>query len=336
MSLSTFLFMRATFYGWITRYYANCQELIENTPVVLSVGDLHVENFGTWRDSVAGRLCWGCNDVDEAFPLPYTNDLVRLAVSAKLAIGENGLHLTTKEACAAILKGYVEMLRVGGRAFVLAEEHPELRTMGINKLREPSLFWDKLKHQLTACSVPADALAALESKMPGNAKLKYRFGQRTAGQGSLGRPRFVAMADFCGGLVAREAKIALPSACVFAGLSADERLYYNEILERAFRSRDPYVGVEGKWIVRSLSPDNSRIELTDLPHDRDEHLLLRAMGAETANIHLGTEGAATAILADLARRDSKWLRDAVKKMTGILRDDQEEWAAYYRSQNRKK
>jgi hypothetical protein len=332
MSLSTFLFLRATFYAWITRYYEHCPELIEGVPVVLAVGDLHVDNFGTWRDAIAGRLCWGCNDVDEAFPLPYTNDLVRLATSAKLAIAENHLHLTTREACAAILEGYVEMLQQGGRGFVLAEDHVELRAMAMNKLRIPAAFWQKLRAQLSSCKVPAEALGALEKKLP-NAQLKYRFGQRTAGQGSLGRPRFVAMAEYLGGMIAREAKIALPSACVFAGLANSDKLYYNDILARAFRSPDPYVGVEDGWIVRSLSPDNSRIEMSDLPQDRDEHLLLRAMGAETANLHLGTPGAAQLILKDLRKRGKGWLRKAVKKMTALVREDQETWAAHYQKEH---
>ena len=28
---------------------------------VLAIGDIHLENFGTWRD-VDGRLVWGVND----------------------------------------------------------------------------------------------------------------------------------------------------------------------------------------------------------------------------------------------------------------------------------
>jgi uncharacterized protein (DUF2252 family) len=32
---------------------------------------------------VKGRLAWGVDDFDEAFPLAYTNDLVRLASSLK-------------------------------------------------------------------------------------------------------------------------------------------------------------------------------------------------------------------------------------------------------------
>jgi uncharacterized protein (DUF2252 family) len=38
-----------------------------------------------WRDA-EGRLVWDINDFDEACPLHYTNDLVRLATSAWLAI----------------------------------------------------------------------------------------------------------------------------------------------------------------------------------------------------------------------------------------------------------
>ena len=38
----------------------------------LSVGDLHVENFGTWRDS-EGRLIWGINDFDEALRVKTLN-----------------------------------------------------------------------------------------------------------------------------------------------------------------------------------------------------------------------------------------------------------------------
>jgi uncharacterized protein (DUF2252 family) len=55
------------------------------------MGDWHVDSFGTWRN-LEGRLTWGINDFDEAWPLPYTKDLVRLAASAKLAIDSKLLH----------------------------------------------------------------------------------------------------------------------------------------------------------------------------------------------------------------------------------------------------
>ncbi len=45
---------------------------VARAPQIVAVGDLHVGSFGTWRDG-EGRLCWGVDDFDEAYPLPYTN-----------------------------------------------------------------------------------------------------------------------------------------------------------------------------------------------------------------------------------------------------------------------
>jgi uncharacterized protein (DUF2252 family) len=77
MAHDAFSFLRATFYRWAQLFPRLCPGL-NGAPFVLSVGDLHVENFGTWRD-IEGRLVWGVNDFGEAFPLPYTADLTRLA-----------------------------------------------------------------------------------------------------------------------------------------------------------------------------------------------------------------------------------------------------------------
>src|SRR5215471_12638948 len=79
-----FPFLRATYYRWAQTWAGICGAAAK-APKVLAVGDLHIENFGTWRD-IDGRLIWGINDFDEAYPLPYTLDLVRLATSAHLAI----------------------------------------------------------------------------------------------------------------------------------------------------------------------------------------------------------------------------------------------------------
>ena len=106
----------------------------------MSVGDLHIENFGTWRDT-DGRLVWGINDFDEAFPAPYTNDLVRLATSALLAIEASHLQLGRKVACDAIQEGYYRGMKNKGRPFVLAESHEFLRGIAVEALRDPAEFW---------------------------------------------------------------------------------------------------------------------------------------------------------------------------------------------------
>ena len=57
MRLAVFPFLRATYYRWAQTFPDVCEDLAK-APQALAVGDLHVENFGTWRD-IEGRLIWG-------------------------------------------------------------------------------------------------------------------------------------------------------------------------------------------------------------------------------------------------------------------------------------
>src|SRR5262249_11974626 len=89
---SAFPFLRATFYRWAERWPVLCPDLA-TVPTVFAVGDLHADNFGTWRDAKQ-RLIWGVNDLDEAHVMPYANDLVRLAVSVGLAPTSDRLNIS--------------------------------------------------------------------------------------------------------------------------------------------------------------------------------------------------------------------------------------------------
>ena len=129
MAGSLFAFLRATFYRWVSLWPEVCPDLAE-TPRVLAVGDLHVENFGTWRDT-EGRLVWGVNDFDEVARMPYAVDLTRLVTSAILAKRENGLAIDPSDAATAVLEGYSEYLEEGGNPFILEESHPSLRDDGL-------------------------------------------------------------------------------------------------------------------------------------------------------------------------------------------------------------
>jgi hypothetical protein len=321
---SSFAFLRATFYRWIQLWNELCATEA-SAPVVLAVGDLHIENFGTWRDS-EGRLIWGVNDFDEAFPLPYTFDLVRLGTSARLAIRTEHLTISTADACDAILAGYVDAIRSGGRPFVLDEEHVGLREIALGDLRNPVQFWAKMRNLPNFPQKPStDLTAALELLLP-DSKAPYQIKKRRAGLGSLGRPRFVALADWGGGPIAREAKATLPSACSWVkGHMDTRRLWYAEIIARAVRVPDPFVKLCGNWIVRRLAPDCSRINLTDLPRRHDESRLLHAMGFEIANVHLGSPEAIRAIRHDLGRRPARWLYKLCKKMVKAVEADWQQW-----------
>src|SRR4030081_325957 len=78
MATSLFIFFRGTFYRW-AQWWRDSGADLAGAPEVLAVGDLHVENFGTWRDR-EGRLVWGINDFDKACILPYTAGLIPLAL----------------------------------------------------------------------------------------------------------------------------------------------------------------------------------------------------------------------------------------------------------------
>lgn len=308
MRSAPFPFMRATYYRW-AQIWAEVCGVAARAPRVLAVGDLHVENFGTWRD-VEGRLIWGINDFDEAWYLPYTNDLVRLAASALLG----GLACDARAAAGAIMDGYREAVKAGGRPYALAEHHSPLRAMAVARLHDPESFWEKL-HTLPLLDgpIPAGASKAIARMMPERG-LAFKVAHRVAGLGSLGRERYVALADWHGGSVAREAKALAPSACVWADRGkGNASILYQEILDAAVRCRDPFVRLQRRWIVRRLAPDCSRIELSALPKERDELRLLHSMGWETANVHLGSAKPAI-LLKDLDKRPAAWLFQCSRRM----------------------
>ncbi|MGP8243239.1 MAG: DUF2252 family protein [Bryobacteraceae bacterium] len=320
MRLAVFPFLRATFYRW-AQIWADVVGDAARAPAVLAVGDLHVENFGTWRD-IEGRLIWGINDFDEAWSMPYTNDLIRLATSALLAEITCG----EKAGVEAIVRGYREGVEAAGRAFVLAENHPVLRHMATARLHEPERYWEKL-HALPeeTGEPPAGAMKAIARMLPEKG-LHWKVSHRVAGLGSLGRQRFVAVAEWHGGSLAREAKALAPSACVWAERGGGcAPIRYQEIVDRAVRCPDPFVRLQKRWIVRRLAPDCSRIELASLPENRDEVRLLHAMGFETANVHLGSLKPRV-LLADLKKRPSGWLLAAARKMQNAVRADFKDYA----------
>jgi hypothetical protein len=209
MAEAAFPFLRATFYRWMQLWPHVCPDL-NRAPRVLGVGDLHIENFGTWRD-IEGRLVWGVNDFDEAAELPFTNDLVRLAAGAILAIQAGHLAVKTKDLCDVVLDGYRKSLSAHGRPFVLEEENNWLREIAFSELRDPVVFWDKMEklprmkkgdsgqRPGRARASPAPARSGLSSCTPdcrpgkprpgapgGHRRMRWRqSGARSQGPGSI-------------------------------------------------------------------------------------------------------------------------------------------------------
>jgi hypothetical protein len=323
MAEGAFPFLRATFYRWAQIWPKACPDAAD-APVVMAVGDLHIENFGTWRDS-EGRLVWGLNDFDEACPMPYTIDLVRLATSALLAIEADHLSLDPDDACKALLKGYGEAMADGGGPFILAENYRVLREWAVARLKDPGEFWARFTNAPDLKDVPPEVQEVLKKNLP-DPNMEYRVVHRIAGLGSLGRQRFVAIGKWHGGNIAREAKALVPSAWLWQQNHASDELHYEQVLTKAVRMVDPYVHLAGRWIIRRLSPDCRRIELDSLPEDRNELKLLTLMGRETANIHLGNgDDEKKAIAKDLEKRPKKWLLKSAQAMLDSVNSDWKQW-----------
>ncbi|MFO0866457.1 MAG: DUF2252 family protein [Gemmataceae bacterium] len=325
-----FPFFRGTYYRWAQHWEKSD---LADAPRVLAVGDLHVANFGTWRDA-EGRLCWGVNDFDEADELPYTNDLVRLAASVRFAKNAGAIQIKLRDACDAILDGYRQAFAVGGLPFVLEEHHPHLRALAMRSDRDPVVFWGKMSRLLVdpPVEVPAEARSLLEGGLPVSGLSPQFRGRAQAGVGSLGRPRFVALASWKGGWLCREAKASAPPATAWLrGDATASRA--EETLTRAIRSPDPFYRPFGRWILRRLGPRSSRIELEQLRF-ADLRRVLRAMASETANVHLGTPGAPEAIPADLNRRPKGWLLESARRLVAELEEDWRGWCDAFSTKQR--
>jgi hypothetical protein len=310
MRQNAFTFLRATYWRWAEEILKLCPDL-SDAPPILAVGDLHVENFGTWRDA-EGRLVFGVNDFDEAAEMPYILDPLRLAVSAALA-EKSALNIA--DICKHILDGYAEGLEAP-RPIVLDQHDVQLRRMFSVGNKKRAKFWsdmdpgrnapteqNKQKKGGVAPRGPDPRFVrALKSARP-EPSVKFVYWPRTAGAGSLGRPRWIGFSLWRGAPLVREAKALVPSAWTRAH-GGGRRLRCVEIANGAYRSPDPWYTLSESILVRRLSPNNRKLELdkaTD-PSTLLRPRVLRAMGRDLAAVHLGTPVRQSSIARDLAKR----------------------------------
>lgn len=324
MGRDSFRFLRATFYRWAQHWPRLCPELAQ-APQVLAVGDLHIENFGIWRNA-QNDLVWGINDFDDSWPLPYTQDLTRLAASIFLAREANLLDIKFKTACQSVLDGYVQCLESGGKPFLQTEQPAWMQKSFAESIEARSEgFWESLREMppLSPDDVPTLARQVLFDVM---GKRPCTFHKRIAGLGSLGKPRWVALAKWED--LAWETKALSFSAWSWAHPpKTGPRLHYSEILTKAIRSRDEALTPLEKegWILRKLSPERAKLNMKSLSRDNKDEALLFNMGWETANIHLGTSPARQAILEDVQQRPQEWLQEAGQRMAEAIEADWRSW-----------
>jgi hypothetical protein len=317
MKESAFMFLRATYFRWAKTIPKLLPELMD-TPDALSVGDLHLENFGIWRDA-EGRLVWGVNDFDEAAVMPYPLDLVRLATSIRLAPPGP---LGKKAAADAVLKGYCAGL-TDPRPALLDQSHIWMLRYALDADKKSKKFWHDVAKFKNA-KPPRKVIGALIKSLPEDAA-PIHFRRRVAGGGSLGRPRYVAVAHWRGGRVLREAKALVPSAWVWAHGRKAASSHFLELATAKYRAPDPFLDARGDFVIRRLAPDSRKIELGKKAGSAVNANLMWTMGYDLGAIHAAGSPGAQALLADLNKRPRGWLNAAAKTAAAAVARDYEEW-----------
>ena len=317
MRKSGFDFLRATYFRWARTIETVCPAL-SAAPRILCIGDLHVENYGTWRDADA-RLVWGINDFDEAATMPYAFDLLRLATSATLS---PDMRLHPADLCATLLKGYRRGLQAP-QAMLLDENAGGLRSYVNPTARSNAGFWE----DVDACpdaQPPAPVQKALKDSLPPGARVQ-RYASRRKGGGSLGRPRFLVVATWNSGRVVREAKALVPSAWVWAH-GTKEPCRFLDVASGAYRSPDPLLSLEAGFILRRSAPDSRKIEFADVQAGGLTEDLVAAMATDLASVHAAGAGRSQ-IAADLDGRPDGWLQQAVEAAKAATEQDHAAYVA---------
>ncbi|GAA3136174.1 hypothetical protein JOF29_001257 [Kribbella aluminosa] len=290
-------FLRGTYYLWLERVAVLAPDLLAG-PQVPTVGDLHVENFGTWRDHRGVRR-WGVNDFDELAWGPPTLDLLRLAVSAVLT---PQVAISPKRICRVLLDAW--STAKPGRAVDLAGPGAKHLRALVPKPPSAARYYGKLREG--AAADPSSLPAAVRKAV---AVPDASWHRRQAGTGSLGHPRLVAV----GHDLAREVKVVGPATAdyVDVGLQPDD-LLYGRILS-TLRGPDPMRRIAG-WQLRGLSPDVERIAIESL-RPRAVELVLTSMAHAAADVH----GAVPHHLREARRHvgtlPSDWLLEGTQRLT---------------------
>ena len=311
MRKSPFDFLRATYFRWAKTIETTCPDL-SDAPRTVCVGDIHVENFGTWRDARA-RLIWGVNDFDEAAPMPYPYDLVRLVTSARLA---PTLCVNPREAAIAISEGY--QIGLEQPQPVLLDEHEHwLRRLVAGTKNASQKFWKEVDGYPDA-TPPAPIRRALRRSLPSGARVA-RYASRAKGSGSLGRPRYLVIGLWQGGRLVQEAKALVPSAWHWAHANGSAKSRVLDLAFGEYRSPDPHLRIKAGYVLRRVAPDAHKVELADVWGQGLSDELLAAMGADLGAIHATRRR--RSILKDLRNREPRWLDRAADAAERAVRRD---------------
>ena len=363
MRASAFVYLRATchlFPGQLAEVKS-----LANAPAVWSCGDLHLENFGSYKGD--NRLTYfDINDFDEAALIPASWDLVRLLASVRLACVELEFRAErVRELADALLTAYFLELRHGSarwleRETAIGPVHELLATAAARKRKD---FLDSRttktgkKRALLIDSKRALAASAVQHAQVGDFMLQFAKTQsepdfyevldvarRIAGNGSLGVDRFVILVRGKGcpdNNYLLDLKQALPSALTDALALKQPTWVTQGERVAAITRRTQAVPVaflhavqmdRRDYVLRDLQPSADRVSFSEEVHKPQRlNELMQAIGQCTAWSHLRGSGRQRSAIADelIAFADDEQWTKLLRKASAVSADNiVSEWKAF--------
>ena len=312
MTSDELAFFRGTAHLFYEDWPANSE--LRKAPAAWVCGDLHLENFGTYRAD--NRLTYfDCNDFDEGCLGPATWDAARLLVSVAIECEEREYKTgATRALMGQVAEAYASQLRLGNPRWtepetstgIIRELFDGLQFRTAQKFLNSRTVMDKRRRKLNI----ENGKALLASEKDKEAVQSFfaketefvctDVARRVAGNGSLGVPRFVALVeDPERNPFLLDLKYAQPAApLLYHECPAQPKLRNDAerivVAQGLFLAMPPAflqaVKFAGSgWVLRELLPSEDRVDVARAP-DPAFAGYAEALGAVTAWGHLRASG----------------------------------------------
>jgi uncharacterized protein (DUF2252 family) len=365
LNTNPFVFLRGTCHLFYERLPND--KLFRKAPLVWSCGDLHLENFGSYKGF--NRLVYfDLNDFDESALAPATWELVRMLASVLVAA--ETLHATHGQAlrlCKTFVEAYAEALAGGKARWIERETTKGLIRQLLDTLKQRSRAehldrrTDCKKRRRTLRVDGRKALPVSDKQRTKVAALINEFAseqpnagfyevldvaRRIAGNGSLGVERYVILVE---GKGSPDGNYLLDLKQVHASslephLKVAQPKWESQAdrvvaLQRRMQAVSmaflhPIVQRDSSYVLKGLQPSEDRVTLdvkrTELAQIET---VLQEMGRIVAWAQLrsaGRQGSAIADeLIDFGASRSKWQPDLIEAAQQAARQVVADWQTYH-------
>jgi uncharacterized protein (DUF2252 family) len=330
MRRSPFVFLRGTCHLFYDRLPDD--PILEQAPPAWCCGDLHLENFGSYKGD-NGLTYFDINDFDEAALAPLSRDVLRFVTS--VLVGAADMALSTTEAralCLAFLDHYDATLAYGKAGWIEAQTTRGLVRRLLDEVAQRSrASWldrrterkggqrrIRIDGKKALPVSPADyeratrLLAQFASTQDNPRFFELRdVARRIAGTGSLGLERYVILVRGKGdpdGNYLLDLKRAQASSLVPhlrqpqpAWATQAQRIVAVQDRMEAVTIRFLHAVGDGEpsYVLRALQPSEDRVALDRTRSSLDDiDQVMRTMAKVTASAHLRSSGRDGSAVAD--------------------------------------